>query len=331
MPIGLALIHWDDSIGAILDEIYPDDDEIKKVFNTEKVLFIFTSQTMGDITTERFSALFTDEFHIACYYGGRENNLLLMLILEENETPRFFKPILKEQFYKIIQNLDKAHEIIPQLFNEIVEKASKISEINNCPVSPIIAYKISKVVKFLEKNPSTIFTPQYDYIHGVHYPKLEQIAGNSIKAEDLLKELEKQNIVGKYMVDNLVVCPSCGSSHLKTSKICPICNSSTIIEGNIIEHFKCGHIDFENEFIKNDMICMKCNLKLETEGVDYQRLGHYHYCLKCKKYFKELNEFYQSLDCKANIVKNSLSIKPIYKYYSLLRPINQISRREEFK
>ncbi|MHA1268319.1 MAG: hypothetical protein ACTSPY_00910 [Candidatus Helarchaeota archaeon] len=330
MPKGIALIHWDDSIGAILDELYPDDLELKRLFNAEKVLFIFTSQTMGDITTERFSALFTDEFHIACYYGGRLSNKLLMLILEENEIPKKYREILKTQFYKILKNEDNSYKIFPKIFNEIVEESCKFSDNGNGNSNCNLSNKIKKVINYLKKNPFTTFRPQYNIIKGIYYPDLEKIIGNSVKIEDIFSKLEKENIINKKIVDNLIICPNCASTYLKISRACPLCSSLRIIEGNVIEHFNCGHLDFERDFIKNNMICLKCSQKLQTEGIDYQKLGHYHYCLDCEKYIRDLKEVHKCLNCRNVFDSKSISLKPIYEYYSILKPLTSpIFNRDE--
>ncbi|MHA1405423.1 MAG: hypothetical protein ACTSSI_16790 [Candidatus Helarchaeota archaeon] len=97
MPKGIAVITWDDHFGAMLDSIYPKDLEI----TNDLVLQLYTSQTMGDISTPRFSIFQTKEIKVASYFGGDRKNALLVFILGEDEEPEKYIILKRMNFWNV--------------------------------------------------------------------------------------------------------------------------------------------------------------------------------------------------------------------------------------
>jgi len=69
-------------------------------------------------------------------------------------------------------------------------------------------------------------------------------------------------------------CPTCNSYGLEFYLQCPECQNRVLAKGEILEHFKCGNIDFEEKFRRGTkIVCTKCNNELQKLGVDYRRVG----------------------------------------------------------
>ncbi|PVX25871.1 MAG: hypothetical protein CW691_03230, partial [Candidatus Bathyarchaeum sp.] len=91
--------------------------------------------------------------------------------------------------------------------------------------------------------------------------------------------LEKNGTVTKTPNCSTVHCSNCQSQELEFYLQCPECQNRVLEKGDIIEHFKCGNIDFENKFIRGEkLVCGKCNNELKQLGVDYRRAGVGYQC-----------------------------------------------------
>lgn len=108
----------------------------------------------------------------------------------------------------------------------------------------------------------------------------------------------------KTRIFSTVVCPHCGSLPDELYLVCPVCNSTELVKGEVIEHHKCHHIDFKTNFVGEDgsLVCPKCEEKLKQIGVDYVKVGisykcnnshifpspeHRYFCRQCKESFSE--------------------------------------------
>lgn len=95
-----------------------------------------------------------------------------------------------------------------------------------------------------------------------------------------LERLASNGIMEKTPFLSTVVCPSCGAHDQKLRLKCPECSSTIIKKNNIIQHYACGHVDFEESFKRDDgcLVCPQCNKELRTIGVDYTRPGLSYKC-----------------------------------------------------
>jgi len=67
-----------------------------------------------------------------------------------------------------------------------------------------------------------------------------------------LERLASNGIMEKTPFLSTVVCPSCSAHDQKLRLKCPECSSTIIKKNNIIQHYACGHVDFEESFKRDD-------------------------------------------------------------------------------
>lgn len=122
-----------------------------------------------------------------------------------------------------------------------------------------------------------------------------------VEALDLISEKKGMKRKWEY---SALVCPECRSPADEIKLTCPVCSSQKLVKGEVIEHHKCGHVDFGTNFLDADgkFVCPKCGEKLEQIGVDYAKIGtsymcddnhimsspeHSYVCRECEEEFTE--------------------------------------------
>ncbi len=92
-----------------------------------------------------------------------------------------------------------------------------------------------------------------------------------------------------------VCCPFCTSS--KTGHIfsCPSCKKSDFIQTELVEHYECGTVEPEKNFV-NDK-CPQCKKELKALGVDHRKIKNHYTCNECHDVFAELACDFSCLKC----------------------------------
>ena len=121
---------------------------------------------------------------------------------------------------------------------------------------------------------------------GFSYREAENIMGTTSKETALILEsLAKQGLLFKQDFEKILVSPN-GSVQLVPVEKCPTCDSSELTRGQLIEHFGCGHIGLEEEFMQGlNQVCPKCHKELKLIGTDYRKPGMRYICNSCHGIF----------------------------------------------
>jgi len=172
--------------------------------------------------------------------------------------------------------------------------------------------------KFLSGE-TTELEPVYDPRIGYHYPIVDVIAGSPMEAEAFLNRLYEAGILDRKIYDKIIYCPKCKSANTSTHYCCPYCKSFNIQKSSLIEHIKCGYMDVEQNFLKdNKLVCPKCHEELKKLDVDYRKAGIWCTCKECSKSFDIPVTEHFCRDCHANSTFEETMIKDVYSY--ALRP-----------
>ncbi len=116
---------------------------------------------------------------------------------------------------------------------------------------------------YLWLNPTRTISPVVDETSSqiYSYPLLsllfEQEADNYLGLQSLLQQdlIEQDG----SLVDRIRLCRSCHHAHLNYIETCPHCNSIDIATERAIHCFTCGHVDNQDQFIRqNTMSCPNC-------------------------------------------------------------------------
>lgn len=143
--------------------------------------------------------------------------------------------------------------------------------------------EVQKLLRAFKDGKIEFLEPRFDYEQGISYPVAAEVARVPAEAVGpILDELSSLGVLVASVVNNVVVCPICGSFRFTASLRCPVCDSHNLVKGVMIEHLACGHLDVEKNFQRaGQLICPRCGKALKAIGVDYRRPGILYRCLDC--------------------------------------------------
>jgi CheY-like chemotaxis protein len=148
--------------------------------------------------------------------------------------------------------------------------------------------KVANLISSLVKGKIKQLAPKIDLGlgNGFSYDEAENIMGTASKETALILEsLAKQGLLLKRDFEKILVSPN-GSIQLLPVERCPSCDSSQLTRGQLIEHFGCGHIGLEEEFMHGlNQVCPKCHRELKLIGTDYRKPGTRYVCNSCRGIF----------------------------------------------
>jgi hypothetical protein len=141
-----------------------------------------------------------------------------------------------------------------------------------------------KIMDALISGRITDIKPKIDFAtkEGYSFPEIDHLIttadGKSVR---ILEALTRKNLLCKKYFERLRVDPD-GALQLIPVERCSNCGSGNIASGKLIEHFNCGHLGLEQEFMNGyKYICPKCKRELKLLGTDYRNVGTQHKCLNC--------------------------------------------------
>jgi predicted RNA-binding Zn-ribbon protein involved in translation (DUF1610 family) len=132
---------------------------------------------------------------------------------------------------------------------------------------------------------------------GYFFEQLQSLDWDTQRQAATMNGLAKRGFLDATPREKILHCRSCGATALEYRGACPDCDSLALSRHKVLEHFPCGMIEKESAFrtSNGDLICPKCNKKLELIGNDYRSLGLMYVCQNCGALSKDL---FPTLKCK---------------------------------
>jgi len=147
---------------------------------------------------------------------------------------------------------------------------------------------VAKLLDALISNKITQIVPTIDPStkNGFSYPNEDALMETpSERTTVILEKLADDDILLKKPLEKLHIDPD-NSFQLLPVERCPRCDSSNLIKGQLIEHFYCGYVGLEQDFVNGyKYICPKCKRELKLLGTDYRNAGQQYKCLDCNNIF----------------------------------------------
>ena len=305
MPKGISIIRWNNQLGPYLEIGYPD----KMLLSPQQITQIYTSQTMGDIATPRFTVLSTEELKIVSYFGGLQDPSLLIVFLESDETPEHFKSPLIDAFIGMPHEKTLLKSWLIQFYQKLTTSS---------PLSHPIEFtkKMNDILHRIHDQNLVTLIPEFSFESGIRFPQISGFINISdIEVNHLLEQLANLGYLIREIQDCYYSCPDCDSAKLQVKSTCRVCNSKALEKTLIIEHFMCGTQTIGKKFMtSNGMVCPKCNIQLKTEGIDHSTMGIFYYCHKCKNFFKNPAKFLLCHNCGGTFPEENANLTSIIGY-----------------
>jgi transcription elongation factor Elf1 len=179
-------------------------------------------------------------------------------------------------------------------------------------------YQDRNTLAFLSKFLSgeiTELEPVFDPKVGYHYPIVATVVGDAKTAEAFLNKLYEAGILERKLYDKVIYCPKCNSANISIRYSCPYCKSYDVQRSALIEHVKCGYMDVEKNFRKeNILICPKCHDELKRLDVDHRKAGIWCTCKECGKSFDIPVAVNFCRDCRVTFTFEEARIENVYSY-----------------
>jgi hypothetical protein len=151
---------------------------------------------------------------------------------------------------------------------------------------------------------------------GYCYPGLENyLKLNTEETNTLLDSLVKENILEKRLSSTFLSCPGCGSSLIQSVLGCPRCEKDTVSRGRILEHFYCGSVNLEDDYIvQGKYVCPKCKKEVKYLGTDYRSVGVRYSCHSCGNIFDEAIPLRKCQNCSKLFMEQEAAETAIYSF-----------------
>ena len=148
--------------------------------------------------------------------------------------------------------------------------------------------RIARLMSVLLNGKINQINPEIDLCQkeGFKYHEADDILGTSGKeTSTILDSIVKEGLLLKQDCQKMLVSPG-GSVQLMPVERCPYCDSEQVTRGQLVEHFHCGYIGLEEEFMSGlKQVCPKCRRELKLIGTDYRKPGARYVCNSCHEIF----------------------------------------------
>lgn len=134
---------------------------------------------------------------------------------------------------------------------------------------------------------------------GYTYEQLRYLDWDMPRKTTALNSLVVRGYLNATPKEKVMKCKQCGSMRLQIRSECPDCGSLRTQRYKVLEHFPCGMIDKEENFRRenDELVCPKCNKKMNLIGMDYRSLGSMFACADCGALNKELSTAIKCTKC----------------------------------
>jgi hypothetical protein len=196
-------------------------------------------------------------------------------------------------------------------------KDSEIPEPADLP-SLVGDERINKLLTEMMAGKISNIKPIFDFTSetGFTYPIIEEMLEvRGQEAVSILESLSSRGILKKEFFDRFLYCPQCRSANLRPTTHCPKCGAGNIARGRVLEHFVCGYVGLESEFIaQGRLLCPKCKAELRKVDSDYRSLGLMRKCHVCEDVFQIPVIKWRCLKCTSITSEDKVVEINIYSY-----------------
>ena len=202
---------------------------------------------------------------------------------------------------------------IEEFIGMVNRKIESLPGIFDVPVSNI-ALKVLRFLFVREKRAIPVKTVATRY--GFSYPDLElflQKADESLFG--VLDFLKQQCLLTTDFVEKAYFCNQCGSAFLNFLEQCPHCQSADLAVEDLVHHFKCAFVAPATEFQRNgQLICPKCEQKLNDIGVDFDKPSIVYTCNECSHVTQEPEVMTACYNCGKKALPENQVHRTMYAY-----------------
>jgi hypothetical protein len=146
------------------------------------------------------------------------------------------------------------------------------------------------------------------------YPPLDLAIGPTLISD--LNDLVREGLLDRTFFDRVHVCPNCEDGRLLFREVCGACLSADVRRGDVIHHYRCGHVAQEERFRQGlSLICPACSEPLRHIGIDHERPAVLLYCHNCDQLAGEGVTQARCLGCDRTHLAESIPERVLWSYH----------------
>lgn len=149
------------------------------------------------------------------------------------------------------------------------------------------------------------------------YPPLDLLSEGLLHND--LDALVQLGLLERSFFERVCVCQSCGDARLLFREVCGACLSADVRRGEVIHHYRCGHVAPELSFHRGaELACPSCGESLRHIGIDYERPAALLHCHNCDHLASEGVTQARCLGCGQTQTADAVAERVLWTY--LLTP-----------
>lgn len=158
------------------------------------------------------------------------------------------------------------------------------------------------------------YEPTIDETGEVQYPTAaERCDSADGRASEVLASLAKRGLLERAFDTKVYVCPECSTEGMQYTTACPNCESTHVVEQEVIRHEECGHLAPPTRFEVSDgaYVCPECESTVDAEEIE--RDYRYH-CQNCESIAEAAEHRLWCRSCRSVHPPDDAVERALYRY-----------------
>ncbi|HYC87247.1 MAG TPA: hypothetical protein VEB86_18575 [Chryseosolibacter sp.] len=252
--------------------------------------------------------------------------------LNENEKVSLL-PIIVHHDFKTLP--DSLVNLVDLTIRDLTSQSSQVAELvaniqmalqRMEPVENVDKYEeyiITRALRFIYSRGKKVLSPAITddgpvgYVHSFITQFMDR--EYSLDQYNILRMAVKEGYFTSEFVDVIYLCNKCHSGALMYREACTTCNSTNLVQEDIVHHFPCAYVGPQSDFIvagrEQDLICPKCNKRLKHIGVDYDKPSSVFICNQCNQRAQQPTIMVKCCTCLAENSVEHLIKREVLRYH----------------
>lgn len=158
------------------------------------------------------------------------------------------------------------------------------------------------------------YEPTIDETGEVRYPTAaERCDPADGRAGAVLASLAERGLLERTFDTKVYVCPECSTEGMQYTTACPNCESTHVVEQEVIQHTECGHLAPPTRFEVSDgaYVCPECDATVNAEEIERDQRYH---CQNCESIAEVAEHRLWCRDCRSVHPPDDAVERALYRY-----------------
>lgn len=252
--------------------------------------------------------------------------------LNENERVSLL-PIILHHDFKVLP--DSLVNLVDLMIQDLQSQGHQVADLVSSiqlalqrmePVGRVDKYEdfiITRALRFVYSRGKKVLSPAVSddgpvgYVHSFITQFMDK--EYSLDQYDILRTAAREGYFSSEFVDIIYLCTKCHSGALMYREACTACNSTHLVQEDVVHHFPCAYVGPQSDFMTagqgQDLICPKCNKRLKHIGVDYDKPSSMFICQQCSQRAQQPEIMVKCCSCRSDMSVEHLIKREVLRYH----------------